>query len=55
MSLASNDHAAATDELEVGSRPPSVDLANKLARRVEDLHAVAHASVHVALAVAVDT
>jgi len=55
VGLAGDDDAASADELEVGRRPARVDLADQLARRVEDLHAVAHAGVEVTLGVGVET
>ena len=55
LRLTGNDQAAATDKLEVGSSPASVNLANQLARRVPDVDTITNTGVDVALAIGVDT
>lgn len=55
LGLTGDDHAALASELEVGGGGAGVDLANQLARLVEDVHAVTAASVDAASGIGVDT
>ena len=54
LRLAHDHQATIAGELEVGSGAARVDLADKLARGIPDVHAVADTGVDVALAVAMD-
>lgn len=54
LRLRGDDHAPLADEAEVGREAAEVDLAQQLAGRVPDVHAVADAGVDVAVRVAVD-
>lgn len=55
LGLSSNDHAAVSSKLEVGSSRSSIDLANKLGSGVVDPDAVAATNVYSTLRVVLDT
>lgn len=55
LSLSSNDHAAVSSKLEVGSSRSSIDLANKLGSSIVDPDAITATNVYAALGVVLDT